>query len=144
MALSAESHVLPTSVERPDDLIVFYDPLSYTAYDHPYELYRELRDRAPVYYNPRRDLWVVSRYEDVKAGLRNHEQLVNTLGDDVDDTHDTYGPGQLIALDPPHHTRLRDVLGPAFAASQILAMEQQIRQVSRELLAQMRENRHSV
>jgi cytochrome P450/ferredoxin-NADP reductase len=122
-----------------DDPTLFYDPLSYAAYDDPYELYRELRDRAPVYYNARRDLWVVSRYEDVSACLRNYEQLVNTMGDDIDETHETYGPGQLIALDPPHHTRVRNVLDPLFAPDKVRAMQQQIRRTSRELLAQMRE-----
>ena len=91
---------------------ISYDPLSYAAFDHPYELYRELRERAPVYYNPRRDLWVLSRYEDVTACLSDHQRFVNSMGNDVDATHDTYGPGQLIALDPPHHGRVRDVLGP--------------------------------
>ena len=79
---------------QPSGLAVFYDPLSYAAYDHPYEVYRQLRDHAPVYYNARRDLWVVSRYEDVKACLRNHEQMVNALGNDMDGTHDSYGAGQ--------------------------------------------------
>ena len=59
------------------ELGVYYDPLSYAAYDHPYEVYRQLRDQAPVFYNARRDLWVVSRYADVSACLKNHEQMVN-------------------------------------------------------------------
>ena len=49
----------PPGVEQSTGLAVFYDPLSYAAYDHPYEVYRQLRDHAPVYYNRRRDLWVV-------------------------------------------------------------------------------------
>lgn len=36
-----------------------------------------------AYYNPRLDLSVLSRHEDVSACLRNHDQLVNTTGDDV-------------------------------------------------------------
>jgi beta-dihydromenaquinone-9 omega-hydroxylase len=48
---------------------VFYDPLSYAAFDHPYEVYAQLREQAPVYYNPRRDLWVLSRYAEVKQCL---------------------------------------------------------------------------
>jgi cytochrome P450 len=58
---------------------VYYDPLSYAAYDHPYELYQRLRDEAPVFYNERRDLYVVSRYADVQACLKNHEQLINAF-----------------------------------------------------------------
>jgi cytochrome P450/ferredoxin-NADP reductase len=123
----------------PTDLAVFYDPLAYAAYDHPYEVYRQLRDHAPVYYSPRRDLYVVSRYEDVKACLRNHEQLVNALGNDMDGTHDSYGVGNLVAQDQPRHTVLRAVVRPSFAAREILAMEQHIRELARELLATMRQ-----
>ncbi|MFK0105706.1 cytochrome P450 [Streptomyces sp. NPDC091217] len=118
---------------------VFYDPLSYAAYDHPYEVYRQLRDHAPVYYNARRDLWVVSRYEDVKACLRDHERMVNALGNDMDGTHASYGAGNLIAQDQPHHTVLRHVVRPSFAAREILALEAHVRSLARELLAGIRE-----
>jgi cytochrome P450/ferredoxin-NADP reductase len=140
MTRNAELPVPRTHAEPLGDLAVFYDPLSYAAYDHPYEVYRQLRDQAPVYYNARRDLWVLSRYEDVKACLRSHEQMVNALGNDMDGTHESYGQGNLVALDPPQHTVARNVVRPSFAAREILAMEQHIRPVSRELLAQLRDN----
>jgi cytochrome P450/ferredoxin-NADP reductase len=117
---------------------VYYDPLSYAAYDHPYDVYRLLRDHAPVYYNERRNLWVISRYADVSACLRNHEQLVNALGNDIDGTHDSYGTGMLVCEDPPRHTILRDAIRRSFGAREILAMEDQTREVSRQLLASMR------
>ena len=135
----APASPLTSTTAQPSGLAVFYDPLSYAAFDHPYEVYRQLRDEAPVYFNRRRDLWVVSRYEDVKACLRNHEQMVNALGNDMDGTHDSYGPGNLIALDQPHHTLLRNVVRPSFAPREIRAMEDHIRQLSRELLAGLRE-----
>jgi cytochrome P450/ferredoxin-NADP reductase len=123
--------------ERPHDLAVFYDPLSYGAFDHPYEVYRQLRDHAPVYYNARRDLYVISRYQDVRACLRNHEQMVNALGNDMDGTHDSYGPGNLIALDQPYHTVLRGLVRPSFAPREIVAMEDNIRSITRRLLARL-------
>ena len=141
MTLAPEYVSTPADAfERPAHLGVFYDPLSYSAYDHPYEVYRQLRDQAPVYYNSRRDLYVISRYADVRACLKNHDQMVNALGNDMDGTHDSYGPGNLIALDQPDHTVLRNVVRPSFAAREILAMEQHIREVSRELLARLRKN----
>src|SRR5690349_5683358 len=102
-------------------------------------MYRQLRDRAPVYYNARRDLWVVSRYADVKACLRNHEQMVNALGNDMDGTHASYGAGNLIFQDQPHHTVLRNAARPSFTPRAILAMEQDIRAQARDLLAALRE-----
>ena len=124
--------------ERPADLTVFYDPLSYTAYDQPYETYRRLRDQVPVFYNAERDLYVVSRYADVKACLRNHGQMVNALGNDIDGTHDSYGVGMLVCQDPPRHTALRDAIRHSFGARETLAMEDGIRKVAGRLLAEMR------
>lgn len=121
----------------PDDLTVYYDPLSYSVYDHPYDTFKRLRDAAPVYYNPDRDIYVVSRYDDVRAGLANHEQLVNGLGNDVDGTHDSYGEGILVAQDPPRHTALRQAVRRTFAAREILAREQGTRAFARTLLAEM-------
>lgn len=117
---------------------IFFDPLSYSAFDHPYEMYRLLRDHAPVYYNERRDLWVLSRYEDVQAALRDHGRMVNALGNDMDGTHDSYGPGNLIALDPPYHGVLRDLVQPSFTPKAVKDMEAQMRAYSRELLSRFR------
>lgn len=117
---------------------VYYDPLSYAAYDHPYDVYAQLREQAPVYYNPRRDLWVLSRYAEVKECLADHRHFVNALGNDMDGTHDSYGPGNLIALDEPHHSVIRQVVQPSFAGRGILALEPHIRELARELLQGLR------
>lgn len=124
--------------EATGGLGVFYDPLSYPAYDHPYDVYAQLREQAPVYYNHRRDLWVLSRYADVKQCLADHEHFINALGNDMDGTHDSYGPGNLIALDEPHHSVIRQVVQPAFAGREILALEPRIREFARELLGSLR------
>ena len=121
-------------------LTLYYDPLSYAAYDHPYELYRQLRDHAPVYYNERRNLYVVSRHADVQAALKNNEQMINGLGNDMDGTHNSYGKGNLVAQDPPRHTALRQAVRRTFAAQEILAKEDGLREFARGLLADMRAN----
>jgi cytochrome P450/ferredoxin-NADP reductase len=120
---------------------VFYDPLSYAAFDHPYDIYASLREHAPVYYNARRDLWVLSRYADVKTCLGDSVRYVNALGNDMDGTHDSYGPGNLIALDDPHHALLREVVQPSFAGRELRALEGSIRAIARESLARLAESR---
>src|SRR5438128_6665546 len=129
---SRVSERAPTKADTAPTPGVFYDPLSYAAYDHPYDVYAQLREQAPVYYNPRRDLWVLSRYADVKRCLADHEHFVNALGNDMDGTHDSYGPGNLIALDEPHHAVIREVVRPSFAGREILALESTIRELTRE------------
>lgn len=121
---------------------VYFDPLSFTSFDHPYETYAQLREEAPVYFNERRSLWVLSRYEDVLECLRNHDKLVNKYGNDIDGTHDAYGVGMLVCQDPPHHTVLRYAIRPCFSSSAILAMEALIRSESKKLVAKFHEHGH--
>src|SRR3954452_162894 len=131
MTLAPESVTSPAPTAVPTSPTVYYDPLSFAAYEHPYDLYRVLRDHAPVYYNERRDVYVISRYRDVSACLKNHEQLINTLGNDIDGTHEFYGEGILVSQDPPRHTALREAVRRSFGAREILAMEDGIRAMSR-------------
>jgi cytochrome P450 len=50
-----------------------YDPCRPEWRDDPYPRYRELRERAPVYFAPETRAWCVSRYDDVMFVLRNPE-----------------------------------------------------------------------
>lgn len=131
--------VTTVNLEAPDilvpkELTLHYDPLSYADYDAPYELFRRLRDEAPVYYNRERDLYIVSRYADVRAGLGDHQRLSNKLGNDIDGTHDSYGEGMLVTLDPPRHTALRAAIRRTFSARELLAKEDGTREFVRGLL----------
>ena len=78
-----------------------YDPL--TFYEDPYPVYRELRETAPVYYNEDRGLWVLSRYADVLAAARDWQTFTNARGVDIDEGDFTFGPGDLLHMDPPGH-----------------------------------------
>ncbi|MDP9795097.1 cytochrome P450 [Catenuloplanes nepalensis] len=52
------------------DLAESYDPLGAHAED-PYPFYAEARSREPVFYSPRIDAWVVTRFADVEAVLKD-------------------------------------------------------------------------
>jgi cytochrome P450 len=52
------------------DLAESYDPLGAHAED-PYPFYAEARRREPVFYSPRVDAWVVTRFDDVEAVLKD-------------------------------------------------------------------------
>jgi len=125
-------------IDPPLGANVFYDPLAYSIYDHPYDVYRQLRDYAPVYFSPRLGVYVLSRYADVQAAFKNHEELISAFGNDIDGTHDSYGKGNLVAQDPPRHTALRQSVRRVFALREILAKEDGIREVARQLIADMR------
>jgi cytochrome P450 len=110
------------------DVRLFYDPFSFAVYESPFETYRLLRDRAPAYFSAKRDLWVISRYDDVRSALRQPQLFSSRLGDDVDGTHDSYTRGNITALDPPRHTLLRGAIQSVFLMKEIAAKETDIRE----------------
>src|SRR5436190_2032208 len=87
-----------------------YDPLDADVIADPYPWYRALRDEAPVFYDPTRDIWVLSRYDDVLAAARTHGTL--SSGEGV-----MYARAPLpmmLTMDPPDHTRLRRLIARDF------------------------------
>jgi len=96
-----------------------WDPL--LPLDDPYPIYRRLRDEAPVYHHARRDVWALSRWDDVQAAAKDWETYSSSVGgtgNDLDDTYQLFLPaGDLPAADPPLHTRLRGALRLAFSPS---------------------------
>ncbi len=98
---------------------IAWDPL--VPMDDPYPAYRRLRDEAPCYHHEARDVWVLSRFDDIVAAAKDWETFSSSAGgtgNDVDDTYQLFLPaGDLPAADPPLHTRLRGALRLAFSPS---------------------------
>ena len=84
-------------------------------------MYRRLRDEAPVYHHAGRDVWALSRWDDVQVAAKDWETFSSSVGgtgNDLDDTYQLFLPaGDLPAADPPLHTRLRGALRLAFSPS---------------------------
>jgi cytochrome P450 len=109
-----------------------YDPFLF--YDDPYPLYRRLRNEAPLYHNVERDLWVLSRFDDIQTVSRDWRDFASSPGVVLDDESDFYAPGGFVDQDPPLHDRLRAVMAPYFSPKNIAAFEQTVRDTTRELL----------
>lgn len=109
--------------------------------DHPYDVYRRLRDTAPVHRIAGPDgtpAWIVTRYEDVRAALADPRLS-------LDKRHATAGTykgfalppaldANLLNMDPPDHTRIRRLVGRAFTPRRIEALRTPIRRTADRLL----------
>lgn len=56
------------------------DLYSKRALHDPYPFYRQLRDLGPAVWMPRRKLWAIARYDDVRSALRADQALVSAHG----------------------------------------------------------------
>jgi cytochrome P450 len=113
----------------------------------PFPFYRALREQDPVYYDPKLDLYLVTRYEDAETVLRDpityslehgyQDRYANGFVDELAEIMNRDGGGfirDIIACDPPEHTRLRRLLEKAFTAHRVKSLEPRIRQIVVDLI----------
>jgi cytochrome P450 len=115
-------------------MTVCYDPFSYEIHEDPYPIYARLRAEAPVYYDPVRGFYALSRYDDVRRALLDHETFCSGQGFTLEDIDDFALP-MMIGMDPPDHTRLRATINRALTPRRVQSLEAPIRKLARDLLA---------
>lgn len=109
-----------------------FDPFTARQPD-PYPAYRDLRDAHPVYEVPGRDVWVLSRFEDVDAALRDPATFSSARGVSLDAAERSLVP-LLLTMDPPRHDQLRRLVSRAFTPRRVAELEPRIRELAAELL----------
>lgn len=108
-----------------------FDPFAAEVIADPYPAYRELlRDGRP-YRNDERDIWVLSRYDHVRAGARQHDVLSSAEGI----TYAKAGLPMMITMDPPDHTRLRRLVSRDFTPRAIESWQPMVERLVDELLS---------
>ncbi len=118
---------------------VDYDPFGGEVRGDPYPTYRWLREHAPVYYSARRDLWVISRYDDVIAVTGDWPTFSNAQGADTDNLGSYLTvPGNFFDTDPALHDVLRSVLHRSFMPKTLRErMEPFVRGTVEQLLGEL-------
>jgi pulcherriminic acid synthase len=113
------------------------DIFSSTFADDPYPAYRSMRDRHPLYFHGKSQTWILSRYEDVQAALRQPEFTTRSY---AAQTEPLLGR-TIIQLDGREHNIQRLLLAPAFRGASIQQRwEAQIRAVVDELVTGLLEH----
>lgn len=109
---------------------VSYNPLSEATRANPYPAYDELRRKDPVHrFRLMKGTWIISRFEDVDAVLRDHHHFTNT-----GTSHEYIPYRSLLDLHPPDHTRIRRLLSKGFTPRAVTALEPRIRRTVDQLL----------
>ncbi|OMC13023.1 cytochrome [Mycolicibacter heraklionensis] len=112
-----------------------FDPFSEEYFEYPFDIYRRMREEAPLYYNADEDFYALTRHEDVAAALKDYETYSSTRGCDLAMVRAGSAPQQMIIfMDPPDHRHMRSLLNKAFTPRAIQAQRDTvIEQVDRFL-----------
>ena len=114
---------------------MIYDPYSRPFQEDPYPLYQRFRDEEPCTYNPQADFYALFRFEDVWNATLDWETMSSTYGPSLENRGEI--PGQffsIIGMDPPAHTKLRNVVSRGFTPRRIGALEAEIRGIAKHYL----------
>lgn len=121
---------MPT-IDPPGGSTAEYDPYSADAIADPYPWYRRLRDHSPCHYVAHRDIYVVTRFADAQAIVREPQLFSSAEGLGG---HEAPSQHDLATTDPPEHGRLRKMVSRCFAPKQMAEMEDWTREYVAELL----------
>ncbi|HUI15844.1 MAG TPA: hypothetical protein VL048_20480 [Xanthobacteraceae bacterium] len=80
------------------------------ALTDPYPIYQELRDLAPAVFLNRYGLYVLPRYDGVRAALGNWQVFSSAHGVSMNDTMNEALRDGLLCSDPPRHNVLRKII----------------------------------
>lgn len=99
---------------------VIFDPFSEEFFNNPFDMYRRMRQDAPLYYNEDSDFYALTRHEDVSAALKDHEAFSSSRGCDLAMVQGNEPPQKsIIFMDPPDHRHMRSLLNKAFTPRMI-------------------------
>lgn len=109
-----------------------YVPCSGESWRDPFGMYRALRDHDPVHHVEAGDYWVLSRFDDVFAAVRDTATFSSAQG--LTFTYDDMARAGLdqvrpiVMLDPPEHTAFRRLVGRGFTPRQVMEIEPDVRE----------------
>lgn len=96
---------------------------------NPFALYDVMRKVAPVFRVPRREIWALFDFENVKRGLHDLETFSSRAAPPGGAPLDW-----LIFLDPPAHTKLRALVMRTFTPRAVASLEPRIETLTHELI----------
>jgi cytochrome P450 len=102
----------------------------------PYPVYCRLRETDPVHWSDKFNAWIVTRYDEVAAGLNDLRLssdrvalLRGLAGSPELDPFFTFLSNRMVFADPPKHARLRGLVTQAFTPHAVEAMRPHIQQL---------------
>lgn len=124
-----------------------FDPLDADYLADPYPYFARFRKKAPIFYAPKIDFWVVSRYDDIMRIVKDPQTFSNARVQEplypiTSHALEEFKKGVRVTpttstADQPLHQRTRKHAARAFSAKRVAEMEVRIREVANGLIDEM-------
>ena len=105
------------------------------TFDDPWDLYRWLRDEAPIHRDEPNNLWILSRHEDVFAISREPTRYCNRFGVRPNIAADM----SLIAMDGEEHTAMRRLINRGFTPRRVRELVPHVRDITNAVIDEVAE-----
>jgi cytochrome P450 len=109
---------------------VYWDPYDTAIDTDPYEIWRELRDDAPVYRNEKFDFYALSRFDDVEEASRDPKTFSSAHGTVLEImSTGKMANRMMIFMDPPDHTMMRSLVSRTFTPRRMSLLEDRVHEL---------------
>lgn len=126
-----------------------FDPFDHNYLTDPYAVYAWAHQEAPIFYSQELGYYVVTRYQDVKSILRNHEhyssrnatdpfQVMTSAALDVFRNSRYAMQRVLLNADGATHQRIRRHVYAAFTPQRVATLEPRIQALAQQALARIK------
>ena len=118
---------------------MLYDPYSRQMQEDPFPIYRHFLEHEPATYNPKMDFYALFRFEDVWQATLDWKTYSSSLGPSLENRGQV--PGEMfsiIGMDPPRHTKVRNIVSRGFTPKRIAALEPEVRRLAAHYLDAVR------
>jgi len=113
------------------------DIYSAGALTDPYENYRIFRDTAPIVRLPKYDLYLMARFADVQAALKNNALFSSGSGVAMNDLMNQAIAGSTLHTDAPYHSTLRSIVSRPLTPARLTELRQGLYALAEALVEQL-------
>jgi cytochrome P450 len=119
-----------------------FQPTSPLFLANPYPFYKELRETAPIFFYEPWGKWILTRYEDINFLLRDKrlgrvidlEPEERKLPNEIEVAFEVSRDGSLMEIEPPDHTRIKDVFHQTFTPKRVRELSSKIHTLCNRLV----------
>jgi len=113
------------------------DIYSAGALTDPYENYRIFRDTAPIVRLPKYDLYLMARFADVQAALKNNTLFASGDGVAMNDLMNKAIAGSTLHTDAPYHSTLRSIVSRPLTPARLTELRQGLYNLAEKLVERL-------